>query len=121
MTTGLDQYREQRRLDMHARVTRAMRDLDSTGQPINISRVAVAAGVSRQWLYDSPYRSEIQGLRDRARPSTASARPAREAASDASLRSQLEALRERLRQTREENAELRTQLERALGFLRERH
>ncbi len=120
MSAGLDHYRQQRRNAMHADVTRALRDLDAAGLPINISRVAARAGVSRQWLYDSPHRAEIERLRERPRTTTTSTRPAREAASDASLRTQLEALRERLKQSRQENAELRTQLERALGLLRER-
>lgn len=119
MTAALDRYRDQRRTDMHARVTRALKDLDTQGLPVNISRVAAAAGVSRQWLYDSPYRTQIEALRSRAHPKTASARPARESATDASLRARLDALHERLKQTRAENAELRTQLERALGLLRE--
>lgn len=119
MSDGLERYRDQRRLDMHARVTRALKDLDAAGLSINISRVAAAAGVSRQWLYDSPNRAQIEALRG-AHPAAALARPAREAASEASLRAHLDTLRERLWQTKAENAELRTQLERALGLLRDR-
>lgn len=120
MSAPLDRYRAQRSIDMHARVAQALKALDAAGRPINFSRVAAAAGVSRQWLYDSPYRHEIETLRARAHPRSSTARPTREAASDASLRTRLDILRQRLEQTKTENAELRTQLQRALGLLRER-
>ncbi|MFI6713307.1 hypothetical protein ACIBF7_43240 [Nonomuraea sp. NPDC050478] len=65
MTEALDRYRDDRRSRMQAAVANAMRKLDESGQPINISRVAAAAGVSRQWLYDSPFRAKIERLRER--------------------------------------------------------
>lgn len=119
MTDALDRYRENRRTQMHADVTRALRDLEQEGAPINISSVAATAGVSRQWLYGSPFRSEIETLRNRSTAPPARTRPIREAASDASLRAQNEALRQRLQEAREENTALRRELERALGLLRE--
>jgi Family of unknown function (DUF6262) len=119
MTTGLDRYREQRRNDMHANVTQALKELDAEGQPINITRVAAAAGVSRQWLYASPFRCEIEELRNRAPRKTGNAGPARAAASDASLRGQLHALRERLKELKAENQRLRAELECALGLVRD--
>lgn len=115
MSQALDQYRDQRRERMHAEVTRTIRDLDKRGLPINVSRVAAAANVSRQWLYDSPFREEIERLRDTSRAPRASAR---DTASEASLRGQNEALRQRLTELRSENADLRKELERALGLLR---
>lgn len=115
MSQALDQYRDQRRERMHAEVTRTIRDLDKRGLPINVSRVAAAANVSRQWLYDSPFREEIERLRDTSRAPRASAR---DTASEASLRGQNEALRQRLTEVRSENADLRKELERALGLLR---
>lgn len=115
MSQALDQYRDQRRERMHAEVTRTIRDLDKRGLPINVSRVAAAANVSRQWLYDSPLREEIERLRDTSRAPRASAR---DTASEASLRGQNEALRQRLTELRSENADLRKELERALGLLR---
>lgn len=115
MSQALDHYREQRRERMHAEVTRTIRDLDKRGLPINVSRVAAAANVSRQWLYDSPFREEIERLRDTSRAPRASAR---DTASEASLRGQNEALRQRLTELRSENADLRKELERALGLLR---
>jgi hypothetical protein len=120
MSEALDRYREERRVRMNAAVTRAMRDLERANSPINISRVAAAAGVSRQWLYDSPFRAEIEARRERSagmRPERI--RPACEAATEASLRSQVEALRERLSEFRRENTSLRRELERALGMLRD--
>lgn len=118
MTAGLDRYREQRRNNMQANVTRVIRELDAQGHPINMTRVAAAAGVSRQWLYASPFRQEIESLRDRPTGAMGGARPAREAASDASLRVQLLAMRERLQEARTENQRLRTELEYTLGLLR---
>jgi len=103
---------------MHAAVRRALQDLDAAGQPINISRVAAKAGVSRQWLYDSEYRTEIEKLRT-LHP-VLNSRPARERATEASLRAQLDTLRTRLTELRADNADLRRELERALGMLRER-
>jgi hypothetical protein len=118
MTAGLDRYREQRRNNMHANVTRALRELDAQGCPINMTRVAAAAGVSRQWLYASPFRQEIESLRNRP-GATGRARPARQAASDASLRVQLDAMRERLQEARAQNQRLRMELERVLGVVRD--
>ncbi|RFC71073.1 DUF6262 family protein [Streptomyces sp. AcE210] len=118
MNDALDRYREERRTQMHADVTRALRDLDRAGKPINMSRVASEAGVSRQWLYDSPFRDEIERLRQRPTRDALKARPIGEASSEASLRAQNEALRQRLKEVREENAELREELARALGLLR---
>ncbi|MFI1768634.1 DUF6262 family protein [Streptomyces sp. NPDC020800] len=119
MNDALNRYREERRTQMHADVTRALRDLDRAGKPINMSRVAAEAGVSRQWLYDSPFRDEIERLRQRPTRNAPKVRPIGEAASEASLRAQNEALRQRLREVREENAGLRQELARALGLLRD--
>jgi hypothetical protein len=63
MTAALDRLRQQRSSNMNARVERALKDLDTAGAPINISRVASTSGVSRQWLYDSAYRAEIERLK----------------------------------------------------------
>lgn len=120
MTEALERFRNERRTQMHAQVSRALRDLERSGIPINISRVASAARVSRQWLYDSPFRAEIERLRSQAAGvQPKQLRPARESASMASLRAQNEALRQRLREVREETASLRLELERALGMLRD--
>jgi hypothetical protein len=118
-TAPLEQYREDRRVRMHGAVRRALTELDAARQPVNISQVAAAAGVSRQWLYDSPFRKEIEELRRGSGRATSQPRPARESASENSLRSQLDTLRARLKETRAENAALRAELERALGMLRE--
>ena len=117
MTAGLDRYRLDREREMTARVAEVIRALDRTGEAVSVARVAREAGVSRQWLYGSPFRDEILNLRSAApRPG---ARPARERGSEASLRAQNEALRQRLKDVRDENAALRTELARALGRLRE--
>lgn len=120
MTAALDRHRDARRSRMQAAVARAMRELDASGQPVNISRVAAAAGVSRQWLYDSPFRAEIERLRERETRPSSRRPPAKQASSEASLRAQNEALRQRLKEMRKETAALRDDLQRALGLLRER-
>ncbi|NLE98607.1 MAG: transposase [Propionibacterium sp.] len=119
MIPALEQYRRKRHEDMTASVTRALRELDEAGAPINFSSVASSAGVSRQWLYDSPFRAEIQALRTRSSfPGGPKAHSVREAASEASRRTQNHALRQRLKELRDENRALRKDLERALGGLR---
>lgn len=120
MKTALDRFREGRRTQMHAAVAQALRELEQTNSPINMSSVAAAAGVSRQWLYGSPFRAEIESLRLRRPSSRAPGRSTRQAASEASLLAQNEALRERLGQLRKENAALRHDLELVLGNHRSR-
>lgn len=119
MSEALERYRQIRQAEMLVAVTRAMRNMEQAGTPINISRVAAAAGVSRQWLYNSTFRAEIEVLRARHLSSASTAqRPVREAASEASLRAQNQALRQRLKEMHDENKALRHHLERILGSLR---
>ncbi|MEW1959671.1 DUF6262 family protein [Kineococcus sp. NPDC059986] len=119
MTSGLERYRVQRKDDICRRVETTLRSLDTAGEAITIARVAREAGVSRQWLYTSSYRIEIEQLRARHIHGGGSrSRSARERASEASLRSQNEVLRTRLKAARAETEQLRNELQRALGALR---
>lgn len=121
MTTALEGFRRNRRQGMLAAVEDALRRLEEAGAHVNISRVAAAAGVSRQWLYGSPYRTEIETLRARhTSRSKSKCKSTRQAASEASLLAQNETLRERLKELRKENATLRQELALALGNLRSR-
>lgn len=99
-----------------------MRTLDAQGDQITFASVAREAGVSRQWLYTSRYRDEIDRLRTRPAvlPGNRHSR-AKEAATDASLRSRLAALQKRNTELRQEAVDLRHQLERALGLIRQHH
>jgi predicted nucleic acid-binding Zn-ribbon protein len=118
--TALGRYREERQAELRARAAAALQRLDATGEAINFSSVAIAAGVSRQWLYTSSFRNEIEELRTRSTSASKQPkRPVREAASDASLRSRLSAMQLRNVDLRNENAALHEQLERALGLLRQ--
>jgi hypothetical protein len=102
-----------------AKAIRALRELSRTPTPITFGIVARTAEVSRSWLYAQPdIRTEIQQLRDTARPAPSSRVPVNQRASDPSLRRRLQATCERNRQLAEENQLLRRQLAEALGQLR---
>lgn len=97
----------------------ALRQLEADGGPITFDLVAHTAGVSRAWLYTEPtIRDAIQRLRAAHRPTT-SAVPASQRASDASLLRRLEAAHTRNRELATEIRQLREQLARAHGQLRE--
>jgi len=98
--------------------TAAIQKLDRAGTPITFQAVAVAAGVSRSWLYRDPeIRAQIERLRA-ASTGTAPSVPARERATRDSLRGQLETLRLELAELRHDNKALRDQLARRLGEAR---
>lgn len=101
----------------HATVSKAsnaIEHLDSTGQTINFSTVAAAAGVSRAWLYRHP---DIRDLISRLRSAPArSATPqAIQRATAESLRGRLHAARAQITRLQADNTMLREQLARQLG------
>lgn len=119
---ALQRHREQRNIQTVSRVEAAMRALDKRGDQITFASVAREAGVSRQWLYVSRYRDEIERLRARPAPMRGERRlRSQEAATDASLRSRLSTLHKRNTELRQEAQDLRRQLERALGLIRQHH
>jgi hypothetical protein len=92
----------------------AIEHLDSTGQPVNFSAVAAAAGVSRDSLYRDP------GIRDliirmRSAPSPTAATRTAERATAESLRALLSTARAEITRLRAENTMLREQAARHLG------
>jgi hypothetical protein len=108
--------------DRHQAALQKARDaiarLDSTGQPVNFSAVAAAAGVSRDTLYRDP------GIRDlitrmRTAPSRAAATRTAERATAESLRALLSTTRAEITRLRAENAILREQAARHLGQQRD--
>lgn len=102
------------------RATVAIEHLDGCGEAVTFSGVAVAAGVSRGWLYrQDDLRAAIIRLRPTAgRPVTSGA--ANQRASIDSLRQRLDAARTEVAQLRAENAGLRDQVARSFGDQRAR-
>jgi hypothetical protein len=92
----------------------AIADLDSSGQPVNFSAVAAAAGVSRASLYRDP---AIRDLINRMRsgPSRAATTRTAQRATNESLRARLDTARAEIARLRAENTTLREQAARHLG------
>jgi hypothetical protein len=92
----------------------AIADLDSSGQPVNFSAVAAAAGVSRASLYRDP---AIRDLINRMRsgPSRAATTRTAQRATNESLRARLDTARAEIARLRTENTTLREQAARHLG------
>jgi hypothetical protein len=96
------------------KATDAIEHLDSSGQPVNFSAVAAAAGVSRDSLYRDPgIRDLITRMRS-APPRSAGTRTAERATAE-SLRALLNTARAEITRLRAENAMLREQAARHLG------
>jgi hypothetical protein len=92
----------------------AIADLDSSGQPVNFSAVAAAAGVSRASLYRDPgIRDLISRIRSAPPPPTTT-RAAQRATAE-SLRASLTTARAEITRLRAENTMLREQAARHLG------
>ena len=92
----------------------AIAHLDSSGQPVNFSAVAAAAGVSRASLYRNP------GIRDlisriRSAPSRSAATRTAQRTTAESLRARLNTARAEITRLRAENTMLREQAARHLG------
>jgi hypothetical protein len=100
-----------------AKAIQALRELDRGGDPVTFAGVALAAGISRSWLYTQPDISgQIRRLREKTNGAgSAGAIPAGQRPTDASLRARLAAALERNKQLADENARLRRQLAHALG------
>ena len=93
----------------------AIAHLDSSGQRVNFSAVAAAAGVSRASLYRDP---DIRDLISRIRsapPQSAATRAAAQRATAESLRARLDTARAEIARLRAENTMLREQAARHLG------
>lgn len=97
----------------------ALVELLATGERLTVAQVAVAAGVSRSWLYAQlSLRQRIDGTRQRPRSTQTCEVPKDERASAASLRRRLELSDQRNGQLMTENRQLRDDLARAYGALR---
>ena len=96
------------------KASEAIARLDSSGQPVNFSAVAAAAGVSRASLYRDP---DIRDLisRIRSAPSRSATTRAAQRATAESLRARLNAARAEITRLRTKNTMLREQAAHHLG------
>jgi hypothetical protein len=103
-----------------AKAVQALRELDRAGVPVTFAGVALAAGISRSWLYSQPDISDqIRRLRAKTDGAgSAGAIPVGQRATEASLRARLTSALDRNKQLADENARLRRQLAHALGAAR---
>ena len=113
-TRFLTQATADRHQDTLRKASDAIAHLDSSGQPVNFSAVAAAAGVSRASLYRDP------GIRDlisrmRSAPSRSAATRTAQRATAESLRTRLNTARAEITRLRAENTLLREQAARYLG------
>lgn len=99
-----------------ARATRALEEFESLGQSVSISAICKRAGVSRTWLYGEP---ELIARAAQLASLPTDHVPSSQRATENSNRTRLEAALARNRELSEENRQLRQQLARALGRLRE--
>jgi hypothetical protein len=117
-THYLERWRQQRQQQALHAAAEALRTFDREGQPITFAGVAQAAGVSRGWLYKSPLADEVKRLRDMQQASGVRL-PAAQRSSDTSLRRRLEAAVDDNKRLRARVRRLTTELELALGALRD--
>jgi Family of unknown function (DUF6262) len=109
-TNGIDT----RRQATLRKASDAIAHLDSSGQPVNFSAVAAAAGVSRTSLYRDPAIRDLIS-RIRSAPSRSAATRAAQRATAESLRTRLDTARAEITRLRAENTMLREQAARHLG------
>jgi Family of unknown function (DUF6262) len=96
------------------KASNAIKHLDSSGQPVNFSTVAAAAGVSRTWLYRHPDTHDLISRLRSAPPRTVTI-PAAQRGTAESLRARLDTARTEITRLRAENTALREQAARHLG------
>ena len=112
-TRFLIQAAADRHQAMLIRTSGAIENLNDTGRAVNFCAVAIAAGVSRAWLYRQP---DIRDLISRLRstPRSANTQAAQRATAE-SLRALLDTARAENTRLRAENTMLRHQIARQLG------
>jgi hypothetical protein len=96
------------------KASEAIEHLHSSGQPVNFTTVAAAAGISRTWLYRHPYIRDLIS-RLRTAPSGPATPPPAQRATTESLRARLDTARTEITRLRVENTNLRDQAARHLG------
>jgi hypothetical protein len=101
-------------------VTQALRAARRSGEPVSITGLAAAAGVSPDFIYTHPWlRAQAEALRQARRPGPGTAREQSHSDADAAASNLVRALQQQLAQQRrahrEEVAELKAALTAALG------
>ena len=115
-TQGLNDSAQRKRQETFNKVDKGIQHLIKKQLPITFSAVALAAGVSKAWLYkEASVKQRIEQLRDQSRSTGAPRRQA--SASEQSLRGINQTLRTRLQTVEAENRELRRQNEIFGGYL----
>ena len=95
-----------------------MVSLDERHVPITVAAVAKTAGVTRQTVYNSPFRKEIEALRDQTRGKSARS-TVRATATEASLKQRLDLAYREIEKLREERDKLRQTLNAVLAQQRQ--
>ena len=113
-TRYLTQATTRRHQETLRKASDAIAHLDSTGQPVNFSAVAAAAGISRASLYRDPAIRDLIS-RIRSAPSQSTTTRAAQRATAESLRASLNTARAEIPRLRAENTMLRDQAARHLG------
>lgn len=113
--TALTEFQRQRTATHRDAVLQAIRHLNASCEPINVSTVAARAGVDRSYIYDHPDLLDEIRQRRHNDPRPAGKRPLQERGSQASLQARLATAHAELARLRAENRELRRRLEDTLG------
>lgn len=109
---------KQRQHKPRQRGAAALADLQRQNLPISVAGLARRAGVTRSWIYSQP--DLVATIRER-RSTTTRFAPPRTMATDESWKRRLELAHDRIRQLSHEVQQLRDQLARAHGHLRQQH
>lgn len=118
-TDRLRHAARQRSEQTHARAVEALKTM--ADGPVTVARLAAAAGISRSWIYTQPQLVEqIETLAATRHTTSSISAPATQRASTTSLLRRLDLAQQRVRQLILENEQLRDELARAYGHLRER-
>lgn len=106
---------QKRTHDTRQRAVETLRRLDAAGETVTFAGVAMAADVSRSWLYRQPdIRAEIDRLRT-SRSATATPVPTSQRASTESIRRRLDVALDEIQRLKIENQQLREQVAKRFG------
>ncbi|WP_295821071.1 DUF6262 family protein [uncultured Deinococcus sp.] len=115
---NLREVARQRKVRTEEAIRNAVVSLDERHVPITVAAVAKTAGVTRQTVYNSPFRKEIEALRDQTRGKSARS-TVRATATEASLKQRLDLAYREIEKLREERDKLRQTLNAVLAQQRQ--
>jgi pyruvate-formate lyase len=99
------------------RVEKAIREMSTANEPINVARVAEQSGVSRQWIYkNEAILSRIKRLSEQGSTKKVVVKKS-QVRSESSKDAIIATLQARVKSLEEENSELKSQLQVAYGEL----